>query len=233
MLGSQAEDVEHELKLVLGTAHVPDVLRYLRRVARPDPVFPVGAVSSIYFDTRDLLSFGEKQNSDYLKTKFRLRWYRDAVSGANLGPAFVEVKSRIGTAREKRRLPTSWSGEALAAMELDDPRLAALAALFRAAGVSVPPGLVPLISIAYRRHRFVDPTTGVRVALDTEIRVEKVNSRVVPTCPTVRPSVAVVEAKGTAGELPPSFRRLVDLGCRRASFSKFGICLALAPHLTT
>lgn len=232
MFDGEAEGVEHELKLVLGVRHVPDVLRYLQHVARPDPAHPVGVVTSIYFDTRDLRSAREKQNSDYLKTKFRIRWYRDPVSGAALGNAFVEVKSRVGTAREKHRLPTELSGDTLSALALDDARLASLPARFRAAGVPVPPGLVPLLSIGYLRHRFVDRASGVRVALDSDIRVEKVNSRVVPVLPTVRPALAVVEAKGVAGEPPPSLRRLADLGCRRASFSKFGVCVALVPNLT-
>ena len=70
--GQVQDAVEHELKFTVPVSSTAAVLAWLRGACTPDPKFPCGRVSSIYYDTPDLRSLREKLNSDYLKTKVRL-----------------------------------------------------------------------------------------------------------------------------------------------------------------
>ena len=68
-------ETSFELKFTIDGRNVTAVRRWLSSICRPDPLFPRGVVNSIYFDTPELHHLREKINSDYLKTKVRLRWY--------------------------------------------------------------------------------------------------------------------------------------------------------------
>lgn len=65
----------HEIKLELASGRAGAVAAFLAAYCRPDPEHPGGRVSTIYYDTPELCLLGEKTNSDFLKTKVRLRWY--------------------------------------------------------------------------------------------------------------------------------------------------------------
>ena len=69
----------YETKFVLDQCAEHIVRHWLSRVALPDPHYPANVVSSIYFDTHDWRYLNEKENSDFLKTKVRLRWYEALV----------------------------------------------------------------------------------------------------------------------------------------------------------
>ena len=74
-------DGDHEIKLVLPNRAARSLVRWLRSRCWPDPLYPAATVSSIYYDTPDWRLLREKVNSDFLKTKVRLRWYSD-IDGA-------------------------------------------------------------------------------------------------------------------------------------------------------
>src|SRR6187401_2453917 len=93
---------ERELKFVLPSARAGIARGWLDRMCRRDEQYPAAVVWTIYYDTPQLLSLGEKINSDYLKRKIRVRWYSD-LDGTVSGPAFVEAKLRVGTNRSKVR----------------------------------------------------------------------------------------------------------------------------------
>jgi len=215
---------ENELKFILSPHHMSAALSWISHACRPDPVHPRGIVSSIYFDTRELACLREKVNSDYLKTKFRVRWYRDPETGEWGSQSFAEIKFRIGYLRTKRRLPTSYTGERLAALDLEDHKIDRLASLFRSMGVLSYPALVPTLLIQYERHRFVERSTGARVCLDRHVQVPKLNRRIVPRTGPFTLLPAVVEVKGAGPEVPGSLRRLSLIGCSRSSFSKYSGC---------
>jgi hypothetical protein len=173
---------------------------------------------SVYFDTLDLASYREKRGGDYLKTKWRARWYR--VDGTVMEPAFVERKDRVGTRRRKRRAIAP-----LPACALDETPLAALrpAELLRpllAAHEAVPAALLPCLRLAYDRRRFHH--AGLRVAFDTEIRAVAVHPRLGPLRDPRPLPVAVVEVKGEVSQPPRWLDALGALGARRRSFSKYG-----------
>lgn len=216
---------EHEAKFPLDARRVGLVLGLLGARALPDPDHPDGRVNSVYFDTLDLRSFAEKLNSDFSKTKVRARWYADPQSGEPLGVVHLERKRREGTRRSKQRLTTDVPAARLAAASLSSSLVAALPTPLWSEG-SPPHGpLVATLEVSYRRRRFVDPASGARLALDTDIRVSRTNATFYPSPPPFALDRAVLEVKGPIADLPPALEGLRRLGCRRGSFSKYGACV--------
>jgi hypothetical protein len=217
-------NLEQELKFLLPGIRASAALAWLRSVGRPDPQFPGGIVSTIYYDTPDLAYLREKVNSDYLKTKVRLRWYEDQAGPPVDATGFLEVKLRIGRHRQKLRVETSYAGTWLAEVPLEHPRLTEVPALIQAQGHLVAARLTPLMLIRYERRRYVHPLTSSRLALDSAIRVDRVNRQLVPWHIAAPLDVCVVEIKGAAVDLPPALYGLTALGARKASFSKYSAC---------
>ncbi|MEM7309521.1 MAG: VTC domain-containing protein [Planctomycetota bacterium] len=212
---------EHEIKFALDARRVPQVLARLVARCLPEEPHARGVVTSIYYDDLAWRAVAEKRNSDYLKAKVRVRWYRDEASGEALGRSFLEAKRRIGTSRRKLRLPCALAPAQLERLPLSAPELADLPAALAAEGFTPSPGLLPAFQITYARHRFVEPRSGARISLDSAIRVERTNPlRLPPPRPFALPE-AVLEVKGGHRDLPPALFDLLRLGCRRASFSKF------------
>ena len=70
----------------------------------PDGEYPLGHINSIYFDSYDTSSFYEKLNGDNLKIKIRARWYGCPEENTDADiPVFLEIKYRLGSARDKVR----------------------------------------------------------------------------------------------------------------------------------
>ena len=212
----------YELKFTVDGRDVAAISRWLGVVCQPDPLYPYGAVSSIYFDTPALARLYEKINGDYLKTKIRLRWYD--VPNRPAGPSFLEAKFRIGVRRRKVRVATEYSPDRLQALPLHDQALRRIPYGLRPLGVPVPEELRPVLVVRYTRDRFVDPVTRVRISFDSDISVPAVNHELLPTPPALPLPVGVVEVKGMSSELPISIRRLTSIGGRKSSFSKFLAC---------
>ena len=222
--------LEYELKYVASAHRTPALRSYLRQVLRSDPKYPRAWVETVYFDGVHFESLGEKINSDYLKTKFRLRWYVDSETGA-ASEAFAEIKHRVGGRRRKSRVPTGRPGRELGALPLEDLRWRRLAADQAARGLELPHNLFPMLHLRYERERFVDPVSGVRISLDSMISVRRVHRGFLRHTPVLPLTEALVEVKGPSRTLPVSLNLLPDLGCRRSSFSKYGACVerAMAP----
>lgn len=215
---------QRETKFVLDNREAHSALAWLRSHCTPDPQFPRGTVSSIYYDTPDLRHLREKINSDYLKTKIRVRWYAGLDGGEVGETSFVEAKGKEGGRREKTRVETKYSGRWLAETELSASELRTIPWTLRNRGIFVCPTLCPVFQISYRRHRFLDRVTGARLCLDSGITVPRVNPQVVPHQNPFSLPQAVFEMKGPGVELPLSLRYLARLGCRRGSFSKYEVC---------
>ena len=218
---------ELERKLLLPDEAAPAALRLLERRCRADPAFPVGIVSSIYYDTPDLALLDEKLDSDFVKTKVRLRWYSDLDTGRPGPEAWLELKRRLGPTRTKLRKRTGRSGAWAAEEPLDSPELLHLLGLLgRADGL--PRRLRPVLEVRYARHRFVDPESGSRVCLDHEIRVPRTARARLGTAASGALRVAVVELKFPGHAQPALLRTLGALGCRPSSFSKYAAACARA-----
>ncbi len=216
---SAVEALDHEAKYILPAAAAAAARALLAGVCRPERPHAGSLVETVYFDDAALSSLEQKRASDYLKRKFRLRWYDGG------GPVWLEIKRRIGSRREKARLPTGLDGAALGARGLAGLAGLSFVALAAAQGVAVPADLLPTLRLRYQRRRYVDPASGTRLALDTDIlaveRAEPWGARALR-----RLDVALVEVKGGRRELPAALEVLARLGARRGSFSKYAACFA-------
>lgn len=217
-----------ELKFTLPGGRVGLARRMLEAVCQPDQEYPAAYVWTIYYDTPHLTSLGEKINSEYLKLKVRLRWYSELGRPAS-GPAFIEAKRRVGTYRDKVRVKVPYAAEELAIWDLHDARLRSLPLLLRAQGIMLPDNWYPVMLIRYRRDRFVEPISRARLSLDSEIAAVAVNRRFLSRSDQTPMGLGILEVKGSDEELPTALHRLLSLGARKRSFSKF---LAVYRHVT-
>jgi hypothetical protein len=213
-------DLDRELKYLLPAGRVPFVERWLAATCRPDPAHPRGDVWTVYFDTTDQRSLREKINSDYLKTKIRVRWYSPPGS-APAGDAFLEMKRRIGDRRDKVRLPLPGAAADLASRALDDPRWRELPQQLVRLGMPIGGIWAPALALVYRRTRLVEAASGSRVSCDTAIRLAPVEGGARAACRPEPLPVAVIEVKSASDELPVALRPLVRVGARLGSFSKY------------
>lgn len=213
-----------ESKYVAPRGLAPLLLERLRKTFPLDGEYPVNQVHSVYYDTVDGAAFGEVDNGDFYKTKVRVRWYaRPEAGGRREGPVFVECKSKTGTKRHKIRVkldavPTD--------RPLHHPCWLGLPQLLLEHGAEIPRGLLqPTIHVSYRRHRFVEPTSDLRIALDSDIRAAGVHRRFSRSQSMMQQPapLLVFEAKGATRELPASLRFVKTMGARRMAFSKYGL----------
>ena len=81
-------------------AHATPLASWLAAVCHPERAYPPARVVTVYFDTPDLALLGEKIDSDYLKTKVRVRWYAP-LAGAGRGVAFALSLGRMSQERAR------------------------------------------------------------------------------------------------------------------------------------
>lgn len=217
---SLAESLDHEVKYVLPARAAGAATVLLDGCCRRDPAHARGVVESIYFDTPGLASWHEKSASDYRKTKIRLRWYDGG------GQVWLELKRRIGSRREKRRVAVALDGGLLTRRGLAAAELAAASGILAALGEPLPAALAPVVHLRYRRDRYLVHADGSRLALDREIERRDSHPRRHASARSGALPCAVVELKGPSRDLPPALAGLAALGARRRSFSKFGAWMA-------
>ena len=157
-----SETSAHELKFIFSNSSAHLFIQWLKSRCFPDPEFPASMVSSIYYDTRCLHSLQEKTNSDYIKTKIRMRWYSDIGTQTPEDKSFLEAKHKIGWKREKIRIETSLAGEWLAQVNLDNQILKTVPMKYLPENTPFHRHIFPVFDISYRRYRFIEPTTGAR-----------------------------------------------------------------------
>lgn len=223
--------LEHELKLLLPQRRVPSALALLEALCRRDARFPSNVVVSIYYDTRGFDLLRDKIDSQRSKTKVRLRWYERRDAEGPSSPAFAELKYRVGSRRRKLRTQTSLGAKQLTPLPLHHPEVPDISAHLPDGVFAARWRLLPLIRVRYQRRRFVDPASQTRVSLDTQLRVDRINRRLLPHASPGPLEPCVVEIKNRTGEIPPHLRPLLALGGRPASFSKYaaGFARALEP----
>lgn len=214
----------YETKFILNNIVANVIIQWLYSRSQPDPEFPAGTISSIYYDTWDWHHLREKVNSDYFKTKVRIRWYADIDSEEPEDKSYLEVKYKVGSRREKVRIKTDYSGKWLSRVALDDQSLLKIPHLLRSHSVVIQENLYPAFQITFKRRRFIEPVTGARLCLDYDIGAPRVNRHMLPRSHPFWLQNAVFELKGRISELPDVLHQLTALGCRKRSFSKYSAC---------
>jgi SPX domain protein involved in polyphosphate accumulation len=223
---------EHETKFVFPNNRASIVRSWLREKCVPDPEFAEGLVSSIYFDTRDFELLGEKLNSFFLKTKVRLRWYSSFADKAPFPITFLEVKKKVGSARIKKRVKMTFSSDWVLSQSLENPVYLTINSYLRENHVLLKRTLYPAFQLNYRRTRYVDPLTGARLSVDSDIYVSRVNRSMVNGACVLPLTEAVFEYKEKTGFLPDWLNQVNVLGeCKKGAFSKYSECYARIHHI--
>ena len=221
--------LSNERKFIAPALAADLALTLLEPLLLPDGEYPVNRITSIYYETRDLLRYAEKSDGDNLKHKVRLRWYSSTDPAASrLTRAFLEVKFRVGSARHKMRHDVQLDRAWLETTALTDPRL--MDVLVLAGEREKPwmaPTLVPAVCISYDRHRYRCPFTGGRVAVDRDIRIARFHPELFPLGVPLALDATVCEFKDAALVDIPWARHLYSAGFRLRSFSKFGEAIRL------
>lgn len=220
--GGPPGPADHEIKFVVPPSSAQALRAWTASVCRRDTAFPLARVATVYFDTPGLTLLAEKIDSDYLKTKVRVRWY-GAADGAT-SRLFAEAKQRIGSRRVKTREALETPAATFAEVPLCDARWTGLLARLIAAVPTLPARLSPVLSLTYTRHRFVDVRTGARVSIDEDIRVVGVNAARLTGRVPVGLDPVVFEHKGRSVDLPSHLRPLMRFGARRHACSKYLLC---------
>lgn len=219
-----------ETKYIFHRSNVQKFISWLKGRVISDKEHPAGIISSIYYDSRGWDSLAEKINSDYLKSKMRLRWYLEFHTGNPLEESFIEIKLKAGLRRKKIRVLSGLSGKFLESIRLNDSKLLELPYKFDCHGhMTFRSHLFPTFIIRYRRLRFIEPITGSRISVDYDIHVPKIHPGLNLNLNPMKLSQAVLEIKGPVYNLPDWLWQLKNMGCRKQSFSKY---LAGYQHLT-
>ena len=225
--------LEHEVKYIVPAATAPALRTWLSSVCRPNRALPPALVHTVYYDTPELSLLREKIDSDYLKTKVRVRWYSPLGSGerGDADPVFAEVKYRVGNSRRKARVRLDAERRDVLAQPLDSAAWMTLLAPLHREVPGLPQPLAPVFALTYARYRFVDSAAAAHVTVDEGIRVTATNTARLTYHGVDAPGVAVLEWKGHAPDLPPHLAPAVRFGARRASFSKYLACYQLVTRL--
>ncbi len=227
-----------EQKFFVSPQRMAMAMALLRRTCRPDPQHPVGQVNSLYFDTFDLVEHARSDAGDFAKDKTRIRWYGDeldphvartAESGAVGRPVSVwlERKTRRGFSSTKQRRSVEVLSEALAPSALGRCIVPAALLLNTVASFGFFPRgrLCPVVAISYWRYRFVEPSSGFRVSIDSRIRSTIIMPGLGQGERGLELPGAVVEVKGPLFDLPLALRELADIGSTWTRYSKYSSCI--------
>ena len=195
---------------------------------RPDEHAPDGSylITSLYYDDRLDSALDEKLDGVRVHTKYRVRTY-----GANGDFIRLERKVKRGIMTEKHS--ASLRKEQIA--ELSDP--AAALERFSGRGLVMAAdmrsrGLLPAVTVRYRRDAFVYPGTDTRLTFDTHVEAlpptaEHLFDPSGAGIPALPPQTVVMEVK--YGEYLPAFVRKLSAVCggMQLSVSKYALCRAV------
>ncbi len=206
-----------ESKYVGPATLAPLLAARLRNSLAADPHHGRDRVHSVYFDTPDRRALQEVESGDRDKVKVRIRWYESTGPEA----AWLECKRKHGARRSKVRVPVD---DVDPDLPLHHPRWQQLLARLTAHDPTPTATLSPCLHLAYRRRRYVHRPSGLRVALDDDLRLHAAHHRFARTSPprSAPHENLVLELKGDSRQLPQALGFVRELGLRRRAFSKFG-----------
>jgi hypothetical protein len=221
--GGPSREERVERKFFVAPGRALSALALLRRSCRWDRDFPREQVNSLYFDTADLDQHDRSIAGEYAKDKVRIRWYgADPVDGGPV-PVWLELKSRRGFMSSKQRLRLEVPGSRLDHDHLSGGIVSATRLLETMAGFGffAPGPLLPVLVVRYFRYRFVEPRSGYRVSLDTNVRSSLVFPGLGRRERSLRLLGSVIEVKGPSVDMPAALLPVADLGSSWTRFSKY------------
>ena len=216
-----------ERKFFIWPKHLHRAYALLRQVCRPDKQYPAGRINSLYFDTADLEQHERSTSGEFYKDKVRIRWYGYPQELTENVDVFLELKSRQGFASSKRRRRFQVSRDTLSPDSLHTGiiKRITLNDTIGEFGYFSPQPLRPVIRISYSRYRFVEMSSGLRVALDYDICSSFVAREFGYGESNLPIRGAVIEIKGPTMELPRTLRRIKLLNTDWTRFSKYSHCI--------
>jgi hypothetical protein len=226
-VGSESSGSFEQKYTFVNLSHQP-ILAWLRHVYVPHPLYHEGFICSIYYDSPLFDHYEEKRNSEFLKTKVRLRWYEQSSESVRSPrtKCFLELKQKVGGVRQKKRLELSIDTKILRGDSLATEELQRLPERLFELTTTRDMCLMPMMQIRYFRQRFIDPRTGSSVALDTDISCDRVNRNYIPATHPVHLGNGVLEVKGDRKGLPDSLLP-ISSALTRDAFSKYGRCIEM------
>lgn len=204
-------------------------LRHACLPVSPVSIYPKGQkVNSLYFDTADLDQYERSASGDFHKDKVRIRWYGDINDGWETVPVFIELKSKRGYVSNKQRQRLLVPAKCLETSRLNAGIVDRTTLIDTLAGFGFFPEqpLMPVILISFRRHRFDEILTNMRVSLDYEISSSMIAFNIGYRERELRLSGGVIEVKGPSMELPEILRHMKILDTDWSQFSKYSNCIA-------
>lgn len=166
--------LRQELKYKLPESDKNSLSRYLKLFMVEDPCMTSSEgyfVSSLYFDSADMMCLSQKINGDLSKIKFRIRHYDN-----NSSSSFLEVKKKTGTFSSKSRAlcrtePTK--------RQEDPQELLNFLNSLKAENLSTSDfmyyyhkyTLKPILWVHFRRAAYICPYgSGLRLTIDSSLR---------------------------------------------------------------
>ncbi len=211
-----------ERKFPLPAARAALLTAWLDARLPRDPQYPVGVITSCYYDTPALDAYQASADGEFAKQKLRLRWYDDPVDP--YAGVWLELKSRDGARSTKQRLryPSTGVPNQLGLIIPErDELVRCLRDIAPSAWLPIEPTVAPTALIRYHRIRWQSTEGSVRASLDTNLQAS--NPRGAPIWQPV-PNGSVLELK-SSGELPPQLAQLGRLGLRRTAHSKYALAV--------
>lgn len=216
--------IDYENKFVLSNKKAPKLLTALKAKCPMDQSYPEAIVSSVYFDSKNLCLLNEKVNSDFLKTKYRIRWYSDINTGIPLGNPFLEVKAKTGGRRSKKRQMLDIKAQDFVKLPYECPEYNEYALQLKTMHRQHVGILRPHYIVSYKRVRFQVRNTQIRFCLDYDIHGKLANEMLTPFKNFNYINESVFEIKGEQEFLPEYMKILESYGGVKDSFSKYFAC---------
>lgn len=194
----------YEIKYLMDELRVPELRSELSARMSMDPFSPRGGypVSSLYYDTPDLLFYWEKIEGLKFRRKIRMRLYGDPQLCGDHTPVQVEIKQRVNRVTQKRRIELPYG---IARRWLDDRQDIDAAPAQRPFVNEVTTlignlDLRPTVTTGYLREALVgrDADLGLRVTIDHKVHGRDRDFHFASAGEnrfTIPPKLAVVEIK--------------------------------------
>ncbi len=213
---------DFETKYIARNAHAPKIRAWLDAKFKKDTEYPETIISSIYFDDYNMSYLKEKDESDHVKSKFRIRWYEDIKTKEASDICFLEFKHKIGENRFKKRIKAANEFSSLA---LESSEFGNAVDRLRQFEGNILGHVYPSYIVSYTRHRYIVPGTNIRLCIDSNIHIKKNNKRLIKReFKKKYLDHCVFELKGETAILPGSLNFIEQLGLKKDSFSKYEQC---------